>query len=267
MINDAAFEEQCRLKYVDDLTIYQSCPINTIEEGWKLQKVTDDLSVWASENKMTFNEDKCQVMHFITAKRPIVFPDIIMNGKSLPVVTKTKLLGVTLSSDLSWQEHVNGIVKRASKALYMLCVMKKYQAPQEQLVKIYTTYIRPLLEYCAPVFHAGLTCLQAKQLENVQKRALKLIGGYEKSYQDLLETLQLQSLANRREQLCLRLAKQILKSTDHRDILPLERGIISGRATRNVCALQPFCCGARLRKSTVPHMTALLNLDMQQNRD
>ena len=123
----------------------------------------------------------------------------------------------------------------------------------------------PLLEYCAPVFHAGLTYLQAKQLESVQKRALKLIGGYEKSYQDLLEALRLQSLANRREQLCLRLAKQIMKSTDHRDILPPERGIISGRATRNVCTLQPFCCGARLRKSTVPHMTTLLNLDMQQN--
>ena len=184
-----------------------------------------------------------------------------MHGNSLPVVTQAKLLGVTLSSNLSWQAHVDNIVKKSSKALYMIHVMKKYRPTEAQLVSIYTTYIRPLVEYCAPVFHAGLTSYQASQIEKVQKRALKLIGGFDKSYQQLLQDLQLQSLADRRERLCLRFAKQMLKSADHRDMLPPERGAISGRATRNAPSLQPFRCGARLRKSSIPYMTTLLNLD------
>ena len=231
MINDAAFEEEQRLKYVDDLTIYQSCPISETEKAWKLQTITEELCAWAAKNKMVLNASKCEVMHFVTAKKPLVLPDIVMDGKSLPIVTSTKLLGVTLSSNLSWQAHVDGIVKKSSKALYMIYIMKKYRAPAAQLVKIFTTYIRPLLEYCAPVFHAGLTVFQAKQIENVQKRALKLIGGFDKSYRQLLEDLHLESLADRREKLCLRFAKHMVKSPAHRDMLPPERGTISGRAT------------------------------------
>ena len=144
----------------------------------------------------------------------------------------------------------------------MLYIMKKYRPPEAQLVHIYTTYIRPLLEYCAPVFHAGLTASQANQMERIQKRALKLIGGFDKGYQQLLEEMKLESLADRREILCLRFAKQMLKSADHRDMLPVERGTISSRQTRSARSLQTFCCGARLRKSSIPHMTTLLNADL-----
>ena len=137
--------------------------------------------------------------------------------------------------------------------------MKRFQPPKEQLVTVYTTYIRPLLEYCAPVFHANLTAAQANQIEKVQKRALKLIGGYDGSYQQLLNDLKLDSLADRRTQLCLRFAKILLSSAEHRDILPPERGEISARRTRYAHLLQPYRCGARLRRSSVPYMTSLLN--------
>ena len=266
MINDAASEEQ-RLKYVDDLTIYQSYPINAVEETWDLQNITDELCAWASNNKMCLNADKCQVMHFFTTRKPLVLPDIVMNGISLPIVTQTKLLGITLSSDFNWQAHVDGIVKKSSKALYMLYIMKKYRPPRKQLVQIYTTYIRPLLEYCAPVFHAGLTASQANQLERVQKRALKLIGGFDGSYRQLLEDLQLESLVDRREMLCLRFGKQLLRSANDRDMLPPQRGRVSGRETRNAALLQPFCCGARLRRSSTTHMTNLVNLYLASDSD
>ena len=78
----------------------------------------------------------------------------------------------------------------------MIYVMKKHRPSREQLVQIYPTYIRPLLEYCAPVFHAGLTASQANQLERVQKQALKLIGGFDRSYRQLLADLQLESLGS-----------------------------------------------------------------------
>ena len=75
---------------------------------------------------MVLNAGKCQVMHFFTAKKPIVIPDIILNETSLPAVTRTKLLGtVNLSADLHWQVHVDTIAKKSSKALYMLYIMKK----------------------------------------------------------------------------------------------------------------------------------------------
>ena len=37
----------------------------------------------------------------------------------------TKLLGVTISHDLSWNKHVENIVKKAGKRLYMLYQLKR----------------------------------------------------------------------------------------------------------------------------------------------
>ena len=87
----------------------------------------------------------------------------------------------------------------------------------------------------------------------------KKTGGFDKNYHQLLEELQLESLADRRERLRLGLAKQMITSTNHRDILPPERGAISARDTKRAHTLQSFCCGARLRKSSIPHMTSLIN--------
>ena len=200
-------------------------------------------------------------MHFYTAKKPLVLPDVVINGRSLPITSSCKLLGVRISSSVRWQEHVNEIVNKGSKALYILYVMRRFSPPQEHLVRVYTTYIRPLLEYCAPVFHAGLTASQAKQIERVQKRALKIIAGYAYTYQDLLRKFGIQSLADRREDMCLRLGKQMIKHPTHREMLPPTRESISGRKTRYMNSLQPFCCSVRLRKSAVPHMTTLLNAE------
>ena len=50
------------------------------------------------------------------ARNQTEFSPVIVNGKGLEVVQHAKLLGVTISSDLSWNEHVSNVVKKASKA-------------------------------------------------------------------------------------------------------------------------------------------------------
>ena len=262
MINDAATNTEYRLKYVDDLTIYQACSTDNVEDTSTLQALVNDLSQWANQNRMVVNKDKFQIMHFYTAKKPLVLPDITFNGTSIPITNTSKLLGVKISPCLTWKEQVCYMVTRGSKALYMLHIMKRYNPPQEQLLKVYMTYIRPLLEYCASVFHAGLTASQAQQIERVQKRALKIIAGYDHTYQELLQKFEIESLTDRREKMALRLGKQMLKNPNHRKMFPPTRETISGRRTRNMKMLQPFCCSARLRKSAVPHITALLNADI-----
>ena len=266
MVNGAAAQAQNRLKYVDDLTVYEACSVDDIQTESRLQQMTDQLCEWADENKMVLNIDKCQIMHFFTAKKPIVLPNVTIHGTSVPTVNQTKLLGVTISNDMTWQAHVAEMVSKGSRALYMLYVMKRFRPPQEQMVKIYITYIRPLLEYCAPVFHASLSAKQAQQIEKVQKRALKMIAGYDTSYQQILCQFNLETLADRRQKLCLRLGKQMLTSSAHRDLLPKFRGSISGKKTRRRNTLETFRCGARLRKSSIPLITSLINSDILSSK-
>ena len=55
----------------------------------------------------------------------------------LEVVRRAKLLGVIITSDLSWNEHINETVEKASKRLYFLVQLKRAKLPCRDLVLFY----------------------------------------------------------------------------------------------------------------------------------
>ena len=48
-----------------------------------------------------------------------------MNGEQIERTDSAKILGVTISADLTWNAHVNNTVSKASKRLYMLYQLKR----------------------------------------------------------------------------------------------------------------------------------------------
>ena len=58
--------------------------------------------------------------------------------------------------------------------LYAICVLKKYRLTDRQLILVYCSIIRSVLEYASPAW-AGLTQYLSDQIESIQKRALKII--------------------------------------------------------------------------------------------
>jgi len=90
-------------------------------------------------------------------------------------VTTFKLLGVTLSSDLSWEAHMNAMCAKVAPQLYYLKQLRRAGLPSGDLLYLYLTVIRPVLEYRCAVWHHGLTVPQSHKLESLQKRALRII--------------------------------------------------------------------------------------------
>ena len=58
-------------------------------------------------------------MRISVTKSQQEFEPILLNGYSLEVVDSVKLLGLNISSDLTWNTHINETVKKASKRLYI----------------------------------------------------------------------------------------------------------------------------------------------------
>ena len=102
-------------------------------------------------------------------------PRLIIDGNEIDDVKYAKLLGVTISSDLAWNKHVDNIVVKAGKRVYMLYQLKRAGIGQHDLVTIYVSVIRPVLEYACPVWHTNLNNHLTESIETVQKRALKCI--------------------------------------------------------------------------------------------
>ena len=88
-------------------------------------------------------------------------------------VDHAKLLGVTISHDLSWNKHVENIVKKAGKRLYMMYQLKRAGISQSDLVTVYLSVVRPVLEYACCVAHE-LTTIPVRQHRNDTEKGIKM---------------------------------------------------------------------------------------------
>ena len=89
-----------RAKYVDDLTLIKIIKIrNRIVH--LMQSHIDSLTKECQDVNVSMNPVKCKGMHTCTAKRPLTYPDLQVDGTPLPLVQEVKLLGVYLNDQFS----------------------------------------------------------------------------------------------------------------------------------------------------------------------
>ena len=124
------------------------------------------------------------------------------------MVSQAKLLGVWFRDDLTWHTHVEEIHKKACKRIFYIVMMRRAGYDQGEMMNAYTSLIRSLLEYAAPVWHSSLTKEQSRLLESIQKRVLRIIFPT-CSYEEALKKGELDHLSDRRSVLCRRLFKDM----------------------------------------------------------
>ena len=105
--------------YADDMLLYRQ--ISADNDYQHLQHCVNLLSSWCSRNHLTFNSNKCKCMVFSRRhSRAIKFPSLCLGSTPLELVHSYKYLGVTLTSDLSWSEHIQSISVKSKKFIRML---------------------------------------------------------------------------------------------------------------------------------------------------
>ena len=220
MINDLVVDA-LTWKYVDDTTITQTIPRGLTSD---VQSAVSTVEAWSIENRMELNAGKCKEMRIDFKRNTHNFPPIVISGKELSVSNSVKMLGVTISSDLKWNDHISECIKKANKRLYFIVLLKRANVPLSDIVNFYCTVIRPVLEYCAPVFHHALPQYLSDDIERVQKRALSIICPYA-SYSECLVRFDLVTLHARRVALCSKLFESITSCPDHKlvPVLPPKR--------------------------------------------
>ena len=57
----------------------------------------------------TLNADKCKELRISFAKEQRVFDPVITVGKEVELVISTKLLGLAIANDLTWNDHATEI--------------------------------------------------------------------------------------------------------------------------------------------------------------
>ena len=103
-------------------------------------------------------------------------PELQLEERSfLEVIYQLKLVGLVITSELTWSAHVDYTVNRVNKFLWQLTRFKQLGAAQDKLITFYKLKIRSILKFGAVCFHCSLTIQQSQLLE--QRRSLVIILG------------------------------------------------------------------------------------------
>ena len=273
--------QQDRYKFIDDLSLLEI--VNLINVGlasynFKMhisdkiksdhlylppmniesQNNLNEIEQWTENNKMKLNIKKSNYMIFNFTNDHQFSTRLEISGNPVEEVSNTRLLGVQIDSSLSWQSNTDLIVRKAYRRMIMLHKLYSFAVPVADLVEIYILYIRSILENSAVVWHSALTIGQELELERVQKVALRIIlKDKYVTYGTALKLCSLQTLKDRRRQLCLTFARKCVKSGKNDDIFPRRKHV---RNTRNPEKFTVTHARTdRLKYSAVPYMQRLLN--------
>ncbi|KAL9966596.1 hypothetical protein ACROYT_G024698 [Oculina patagonica] len=211
MINDLDVPGIELWKYVDDTTTSETIPKG---QASNIQTAVDTFASRASSDKFQLNEAKCKELRIsFSTKKTLELDPIVINGRQIDIVEYAKILGVTVSSDLKWNHHIAEVVKKARKRLYCLSQLKRSGLGPNELVQFYRTCIRPITEYACPVFNESLPAYLSRELEAVQKRAMRIIFPFF-TYEEALDKASLVTLSGRRQALTDKLFNNILENND-----------------------------------------------------
>ena len=144
-------------KYVDDSMVFEICSTNDVSV---MQESIDRAVNWTQNNCMKINSNKSKEMVICFTPDDNVrnsLPSIVSEGNLGETLEYAKLLGVTLSNDLTWNRHVDCIVKKkAAKRVYMLHQLTRAGIIQFDLVTVYIRVVRPVIECACPVWHTNV---------------------------------------------------------------------------------------------------------------
>ena len=135
--------------FADDCVLYRN--IKSPLDCHILQDDLNSLAKWETDWQMKFNVSKCHSMR-VTRLHPsnhIQF-SYTLNQQILEQVQSAKYLGLTITDNLDWGQHISEITCKATKTLGFFR-RNLALAPRHTKEVAYKTLVRPQLEYAAPI--------------------------------------------------------------------------------------------------------------------
>ena len=181
--------------FADDTKILRQ--VISREDSLILQADIDALSDWSKKWLLKFNNDKCHVLTMGKLDNITHTHRYTLNESELEHVFEEKDLGVIIDMELKYEEHIATKVRKANAIMGL--IRRSFAFLDCDLFRrLYTTFVRPHLEYAQEVWSPHLS-KYIKLIENVQIRATKLVNGLSSlQYPERLKKLELPTLKYRR---------------------------------------------------------------------
>ena len=155
------------LLFADDTKVMRTITIR--EDSCSLQSDVDSLQQWL----LNFNVDKCHVLTIGKFENIKYTHRYRIHECELDHVFEEKDLGVHIDAELKFVEHMSAKIKKANSIVGLIRRSFSY-LDSKLFKKLYTTFVRPHVEYAQAVWSPHLI-KHVNMIENVQKRTTKLV--------------------------------------------------------------------------------------------
>lgn len=226
------------VKYADDL-LFLHFVRKSVDDN--LQNEWNNMKSWSISNHLPINVSKCCVLDIVTKSTLCTRPVVLDSGIALTQVDSLTFLGVCFSRDLKWNLHVDRIIKKACKRIFIIRNLRRSNCPKNLMLRCYIGFIRSVLLYSFACF-CNIPDYLVDKLLCVERRIYRVMDIPHHSADSLL------TVADRT---CSKLYFDIVKHEDHplREMFTKQ---VSDRVTRGSSVLRrPFAKTKRFSSSFI----------------
>ena len=171
-------------------------------------------------------------------------PPVIIKGAAVKRVSSIEYLGVILNNSLTWDDHVDALIKKLNSRLYCLRKMSNFNVRPEILEMFYTATISGVWRYCLICWGGNVIKSEKDRIDGIRKKAERVIGSSQPSVDSTYQ--------------CLLQCKldTVWEDCNH----PLHDQLLDSRINRGIGRLRLPCLKTnRHRNSFIPRAIKLFN--------
>ncbi len=264
-INDVnSVFKHCRfLLFADDLKLF--CRIRNSTDVILLQEDLGKFVEWCDSNKLELNIEKCKAIRF-SSKKLLDPPTYFIKDRKLETTLSVNDLGVTFSSKLDFNIHIDNIANKANKLLGFLIRQGTIFYNLRTFIILYCSLVRSVLEYCTVIW-SPYHLVKIQRLEKIQSRFIKFlcfkfnVDFKSNNYVNLLQFFGLALLESRRTYFDLYFMFKILNNMCNcTNLCSLFNFHVPARNVRNPILFDvPFHRTNYSSNSVVPRLSNLAN--------
>lgn len=169
---DKCFTVTKHVVYADDLKIYHR--INSTADYDTLQSDLNKFSEFCKLHKFFINLDKCFCILFSRCLHPPL-SNLYLNNTQIKSVNVAKDLGLLLDSKLSFECHIDHIVKKALRTLGFIFRVTSGFNKTSSIITLFNTVVLPIIEYASTIWNPMYN-KYIFRLERVQKKFVNTLN-------------------------------------------------------------------------------------------
>ena len=248
--------------FADDTELYIIVD-NPVDAATQLNADLVKIHSWADKWLVTFNPSKTESLVISRKINRPIHPPLFLNDCTINEVSSHKHLGLNFSNSCSWHDHIEIIKNKAWQRINLMRSFK-FTLDRKSLLTVYTTFIRPILEY-ADVVWDNITAQDEIELEKIQQEAARIISGGTRlsSLQNLYNETALEPLKQRRTKHKLTLFYKMYNSLSPpylSALIPSSVGETTAYPLRNSGNIRSIQCKSQLfTRSFLPSTINLWN--------